>query len=85
MWITIYFKSGKCIETLIHSFGDLDERYEKEDIMQIDIGCTMLDDNIIKQQEILKLKKQLSKAEEERLTGQGASIDEIRVSLRENI
>ena len=50
MWITIYFKSGKIIETCINFFGELDGRYNKDDIMQIDIGCTMLDENREKQQ-----------------------------------
>lgn len=42
MWVTIYFKSGKIVETLIHSFEELDHHYNKWDIFKIDIGCTML-------------------------------------------
>ncbi|XZH78896.1 hypothetical protein ACSW8S_18675 (plasmid) [Clostridium perfringens] len=63
MWITIYFKSGKIIETLIHSFGELDGCYNKEDILQIDIGCTMLDENREKQHELLKLKMKCKEGE----------------------
>lgn len=43
MWITIYFKSGKIVETLIKYFSEIDKYYDKEDILRIDMGCTMLD------------------------------------------
>lgn len=82
MWITIYFKSGKIIETFINFFGELDGRYNKDDIMQIDIGCTMLDENREKQQELFKLKKKLLQGEEQRLNGEGMSIDEVRAKLK---
>lgn len=83
MWITIYFKSGRITETLIHSFGELDDLYNKEDIIQIHMGCTMLDENREKQQEIINLKIKLLRAEEERLNGQGMSIDEVRARIGE--
>lgn len=39
MWITIYFKSGKIIETIIHSLGELDSVYDIKDISRIDMCC----------------------------------------------
>lgn len=85
MWITIYFKSGKIIETLIESFAELDKHYNKDDIMQIDVGCTMDDESRGKQQELLSLKIKLYKGEEERIAGKKLSIDEVRKNLNEKI
>lgn len=85
MWITVYFKSGKTIETLISSFGELDKLYNKDDIMQIDMGCTMLNENKVRQQELLSLKIKLYKADQERLNGDGLSFDEVKKNLNEII
>lgn len=45
MWITVYFKSGKIVETIIESFGEIDKYYNKDDILRIDMGCTMFTNN----------------------------------------
>ena len=50
--------------------------------MQIDIGCTMLAENREKQQELSKRKKKLLQGEEQRLNGEGMSIDEVRAKLK---
>lgn len=85
MWVTIYFRSGKIIETLIQSFGELDKLYNEEEILQIDVGCTMDDENREKQQELLKLKIKLYKSEKERLNGQGLSLKDIREKLKNDV
>ncbi|GAB6441572.1 hypothetical protein CON36_34575 [Bacillus cereus] len=37
-WVTIYFKSGKVVETILDSFSVLDERKDKEEIDRIEMG-----------------------------------------------
>ncbi len=41
MWVTILFKSGKVIETMIKTLSELDDYYDITDIVRIEMGTTM--------------------------------------------
>lgn len=87
MWVNIYFKSGTNIKRIINSFSEIDKMYNIENISRIEVNDAISGENnseIINQledEEILKLKERIFIAEEERINGEGMTINEVKENL----